>query len=215
MMFRFKQRTFRNASALIMVLLSLLVFAGMASAHVTVQPPQVAAGTYQVMAVRVPSEEKGVNTVKVQVKVPAEINVSRVEPKEGWKHELEKDADNKIISITWSSDVGLSETEFTEFRVSGKVAEDAAQLVWKAYQTYSDGTVVEWVGGEGADKPASVTTVTPASAEGSDDGHGQTTPVTDQASDDESDSNLPLILSIAAAAISVLSLILSIIRNKR
>ncbi|WP_307719836.1 YcnI family copper-binding membrane protein [Paenibacillus kobensis] len=211
-----KKRTFKNAAALLSVALCVLMFAGMASAHVTVQPPQVAAGTYQVMAVRVPSEEKGVNTVKVQVKVPAEINVSRVEPKEGWKYELEKDADSKITSITWSSEVGLSETEFTEFRVSGKVADDAKQLQWKAYQTYSDGTLVEWVGGEGADKPASVTTVTPAPAEGAADSHGQGAAASNDANDnDESDNNLPLILSIVAVALGALSLIVSLARKKR
>ncbi|WP_442954376.1 DUF1775 domain-containing protein [Paenibacillus sp. MMS18-CY102] len=123
------------------------------------------------MSVRVPSEEKDTNTVKVQVKVPDQIKVSRVEPKAGWKYTLEKDAESKITSITWTADgPGLSDTEFTEFRVNGKVADDATELVWKAYQTYANGTLVEWVGGDGADKPASVTAVT--AAEASSDGHG-------------------------------------------
>lgn len=210
-----KPRTLKNATVFLTMALSLLLFAGVASAHVTVQPSQVAAGTYQVMSVRVPSEEKGVNTVKVQVKVPAEINVSRVEPKAGWKYELEKDADSKIVSITWTSDAGLSETEFTEFRVSGKVADDAKELVWKAYQTYSDGTLVEWVGGEGADKPASVTAVTAAPAGGAADSHGQGAAASADAGDDKSDNNLPLILSIVAVALGAASLIVSLARKKR
>lgn len=165
------KRSAKQLAIAAVLLLSMVMFTGVASAHVTVQPKEVPAGSYQVLAVRVPSEEKGVSTVKVQVKVPADINVSRVEPKAGWKYELEKNSDNKIESITWSAETaGLSETEFTEFRISGKVAEDAKQLVWKAYQTYSDGTLVEWVGADGADKPASVTTVTEAVA--GEDAHG-------------------------------------------
>ncbi len=33
----------------------------------------------------------------------------------------------------------------------------ATQLVWPAYQTYEGGETVEWVGPEGADRPASTT----------------------------------------------------------
>lgn len=32
--------------------------------------------------------------------------------------------------------------------MEGRVAVDATQIVWKAYQTYEDGTVVEWIGAE-------------------------------------------------------------------
>ncbi|EFM11642.1 nuclear export factor GLE1 [Paenibacillus curdlanolyticus YK9] len=168
----------------------LLMFAGIASAHVTVQPQEVPAGSYQVMSVRVPSEEKGTTTVKIQVKVPDQIKVSRVEPKVGWKYTLEKDAESKITSITWTADgTGLSETEFTDFRVNGKVADDAKELVWKAYQTYANGTLVEWVGGDGADKPASVTMVTAAEAGSDGHGHGSSAGAADNKSGDTSVSS--------------------------
>ncbi|WP_312859716.1 DUF1775 domain-containing protein [Peribacillus huizhouensis] len=44
--------------------------------------------------------------------------------------------------------------------MQGKVADDSKEIVWKAYQTYQDGSVVEWVGAPDAEKPASVTVVT-------------------------------------------------------
>ncbi|WP_219838593.1 YcnI family protein [Paenibacillus sp. R14(2021)] len=162
----------KKMSVLGVALLSLFLFASMASAHVTVQPKQTTQGGYEVFAVRVPSEKENVTTTAVKVKVPDGVKVSRVEPKAGWKYELERAADTKAItSITWTSEgSGLTQTEFTDFRISGKVADDATQLVWKAYQTYSDKSVVEWVGGEGADYPASVTTVTAGTGEG--DSHG-------------------------------------------
>lgn len=213
MAMKMKKQSMKKFAVAATMAVSMLAFSGIASAHVTVQPAQVQAGTYQVLAVRVPSEEKDINTVKIKVNVPAEINVSRVEPKDGWKYELERSADNVITSITWTAEgTGLAATEFTDFRVSGKVADDATQLVWKAYQTYSDGQVVEWVGGDGADKPASVTTVTPAAAEG--DSHGAGTAATTTESDD-SDSNTPLILSIVAVVLGAASLLVSLTRKKR
>lgn len=210
-----KKQSMKKFAVAATMAVSMLAFSGIASAHVTVQPTQVQAGTYQVLAVRVPSEEKDINTVKIKVNVPAEINVSRVEPKSGWKYELERSADNVITSITWTAEgTGLAATEFTEFRVSGKVADDATQLVWKAYQTYSDGQVVEWVGGDGADKPASVTTVTPATAEGDahGDNHGAEVAATDS---EDSESKTPLILSIVAVVLGAASLLVSLTRKKR
>ncbi|GMK43403.1 hypothetical protein PghCCS26_05300 [Paenibacillus glycanilyticus] len=196
----------------------MMMFAGVASAHVTVQPPSVPANSYQVFAVRVPSEEKGVNTVKVQVKVADGAVISRVEPKPGWTSELEKDANGVVTAITWTAAEGggLSETEFTEFRMSGKVNEDATQLVWKAYQTYSDNKVVEWVGADGSDKPASVTTVTAAAAEG--DGHGHDTGAaadTGDSKDSGSNSALPLTLSIIAVVLGLAAVALAARKNKK
>jgi uncharacterized protein YcnI len=170
-----------------------------------------------VFAVRVPSEEKGVNTVKVQVKIADGAVVSRVEPKSGWTSELEKNADGVVTSITWTAeDKGLSETEFTEFRMSGKVNEDATQLVWKAYQTYSDNKVVEWVGAYGSDKPASVTTVTAATAEGDGHGHGDAAASNDaKDSGSDSDSALPLTLSIIAVVLGAAAVVLAARKNKK
>ncbi|WP_240632998.1 YcnI family protein [Paenibacillus montanisoli] len=153
-------------------LLSMVLFAGIASAHVTVLPKQAAQNSNEVFTVRVPSEKENATTKSIKVKIPDGVKVSRVEPKAGWKHELETNAETKaIVSVTWTAEgEGLAKTEFTEFRLSGKISADAKQLVWKAYQTYSDNSLVEWVGGDGADYPAAVTTVTAGTGES--DGHG-------------------------------------------
>ena len=156
------------------IFLATFLFAGVASAHVTVQPKETTQGSYEVFTVRVPSENETVPTTKIEVKVPAEVNISRLEPKPGWTYELQKDASEKITSITWTTEGdGLSPTEFGQFLTQGKVDDQATEIVWKAYQTYQDGSVVEWVGAEDADKPASVTKVNPA-AVGTTDSHGAT-----------------------------------------
>ncbi|MBB6633680.1 YcnI family protein [Cohnella thailandensis] len=201
------------------VLLALFLafgFASVASAHVTVLPSSVPAGSYQVFTLRVPTESDTLSTTQVKVEVPDAVDVSRFEPKAGWTYETEKNADGKITSFTWKAEEGsgLGGTEFGQFNFQGKVADDAAELSWKAYQTYSDGSVVEWTGAPDADKPASVTAVT-AKVEGDDHGHGAST--TGGATADESSDNdgLSLGLGIAGVVLGALALIVALARRRK
>lgn len=178
---------------------ALSLFAGAASAHVTVQPSETSQGKYEVFTIKVPSESDTVPTTKIEVKIPGDVNISRVEPKPGWKYEVQKDETGKITSITWAAeDEGLLPIEFGMFNISGKVGDDAKEIVWKAYQTYKDGSIVEWVGAEGSEKPASVTAVKSTNASST---HGNV---------DSTKEHIPLYLSIAALIVSLISLFFSI-----
>ncbi|TLS51562.1 YcnI family protein [Paenibacillus antri] len=191
----------KGMSLAVACLLSIGLFGGIASAHVTVWPKEVEPGAYEKFAVRVPSEEEATPTVKVEVRIPEEATVSRVEPKPGWTYELATDDTGKVTSVTWTAEGdGLSPTEFAEFYMSGRVGEQAESLVWKAYQSYGDGTVVEWVGAEDAEKPASVTTVRPS-------GGGESAAA--------GETGLPLYLSIAALAVACLALVVSFARKPK
>jgi uncharacterized protein YcnI len=184
------------------------LFAGVASAHVTVQPKETTQGTYEVFTVRVPSENEVVKTTKVEVKFPDTVNITRFEPKSGWSYEVQKDETEKITGVIWTTEgEGLSPTEFIQFNMQGKVADDATEIVWKAYQTYADGSVVEWVGAEGSDSPASVTVVNPGDGT-SEHGHGTATQTeaADEAVEKEGSSSLPLYLSIAGLIVALLAL---------
>jgi uncharacterized protein YcnI len=188
-----------------LVMLLSLTFAGVASAHVTVQPNQVPANSYQVFTLRVPTE-KDAATTQVKVEVPAGVEVSRFEPKPDWTFELEKNADGKIVSVTWkTAGKGLSSTEFGQFNFQGKVAADAKELAWKAYQTYADGSVVEWTGAPDADKPASVTKVTAATGES--DGHGAAAGTT-ASNNADTKGTWTLVLSAAALVVALIALFL-------
>lgn len=205
----------KKGFALSFALLLMFSFGGMASAHVTVQPTEVPANSFQVFTMRVPSEKEAATT-QVKVEIPAGVNVSRFEPKPDWTYELEKDADGKITAVTWkATGEGIGATEFGQFNFQGKVAEDARQLAWKAYQTYSDGSVVEWTGSPESDKPASVTTVT-AAAGGDDHGHG-TAPAAASPDDGEEGGRdvLTLSLAIAGFAAGVLALLIALLRTGR
>jgi uncharacterized protein YcnI len=199
----------RKISTLFLALmLSMLLLAGIASAHVVVYPKDTIQGSYEKFTVRVPTE-KDIPTVKVEIKVPPEVEVSRTMPVPGWKAEFTKDANGKVISIIWTTTgEGLSSTEFGEFDLQGKVDKAAAALVWKADQTYKDGSVVNWAGDEKSDHPASVTKVNPVPANAS------VAPDGDLETSTTSSSKLPLYLSIAAVIIALLSLILTFIRKR-
>jgi uncharacterized protein YcnI len=200
----------KKSMMLVLTLFLSLGFAGLASAHVTVQPTEVPAGSYQVFTVRVPTE-KEIATTSVKLAIPDGVSVSRIEPKPEWTYEIEKNADNKFVSVTWkATGKGLGATEFGEFRVQGKVADDAKELVWKAYQTYSDGEVVEWTGAPEADKPASVTAVTAAVG----DGHGTTSAVSGAAGTNNGRDTLTLSLAIAGLAAGVLALAITLFRKR-
>jgi uncharacterized protein YcnI len=149
---------------LLLAMIFTLSFGSIANAHVTVYPKEAVQGSYEKFTVRVPTE-KEVPTVKVEIKIPIDVDISKFEPKAGWKYDIVKDSSGKITSVVWTAmDAGLGPTEFGEFNMQGKVADSTTTIAWKAYQTYKDGTVVEWTGAPGSDKPASVTSVTPKAA---------------------------------------------------
>jgi uncharacterized protein YcnI len=204
----------KKSLALGIVLLLSFGFAGLASAHVTVQPSTAPAGSYQVFTLRVPSEKESTSTTTVKVAIPDGVNVTRFEPKPEWTYAVEKNADGKMTTVTWkATGNGLSATEFSEFRMQGKVADDAKELVWKAYQTYADGETVEWTGAADADKPASVTTITAATGDGLGDSHGAATTAEEEHNDEGRDT-LTLSLAIAGLAAGVLALLVALFRKR-
>jgi uncharacterized protein YcnI len=140
-----------------------LVATGVAWAHVRVVPEEVSADSFLVLTVRVPTE-KDVPTTEVRVEIPEGFTISRVKPVPDWEYEFEEEA-GVVRAITWSGgEIGA--TEFQEFDVQGETPEEPGEYPWRAFQTYEDGSVVEWAGPEDSEEPASVVTV----AEG--DHHG-------------------------------------------
>jgi uncharacterized protein YcnI len=196
-------------STLTVFMLAMLLFAGIACAHVVVYPTEATQGSYEKFTVRVPTE-KETPTIKVEVLIPDEVTVSRFEPMAGWKYDITKDATDKITSVIWTATGdGLLSTEFGEFNMQGKVGDTATSLAWKAHQTYKDGTVVDWVGAADSDKPASVTVVkAKAAGAAADDHHANSTTAAE-----DKDSNTSLYLSIAALVLGVLAIILAVRRK--
>jgi uncharacterized protein YcnI len=197
------------------VLLLTFAFASLASAHVAVNPQTAIKGTFQEFTVRVPNE-KDIPTVKVELDVPAAVVISQFNPVPGWKYDLTKDSSGKITKITWvSSGEGIAASQFEKFTIAGLISKNATSIDWKAHQTYKDGTIVDWTGNDSSDTPAPVTKVTPApdnatvSADG-DITYKDSTPATSAGT-----SSLPLYISIAAAVLGLLSLVISLQKARR
>ena len=139
--------------ALLLAACLLIATPVVAWAHVRVVPEDVPADSYEVLTVRVPTE-KDIPTTEVRVEVPEGFTVSRVEPVPGWDYELEEEA-GVVRGITWSGgEIGA--TEFQQFDVQGKTPAEPGEYPWNAYQTYEDGEVVEWIGPEDSEEPASI-----------------------------------------------------------
>ncbi len=181
-------RTIWFRFAALSVLLTLAA-TGVAWAHVTVVPEEVPADSFQVLTVRVPTE-KDVPTTEVRVEVPEGFTISRVKPMPDWEYEFEEEA-GVVSAITWSGgEIGA--TEFQEFDVQGRTPEEPGEYPWRAFQTYEDGEVVEWVGPEDSEEPASVVTVAEGAAEG--DRHGVAT----QGSNPEEVASVGAVTPVAA-----------------
>lgn len=140
---------------------ALMMFAAVASAHVTVSPAQSSTGAWETYTLKVPSE-KDIATVQVDLRIPEGAEFKQYEPAPGWDVTVEG---NKVSWI--SSGEGILAGQFQRFYFTAKNPDTAGDIAWNAYQHYTDGSVVQWSGGEGSESPHSVTSIVQASGGGS------------------------------------------------
>ena len=200
-----------------------------AEAHVTLQPKTAPAGGFVVEDVRVPNETDDAVTTKVAVQFPAGFAEASYQSVPGWSVKVVKEKlatpvktdDGEVTegvkTITWTARAkadGIAPGQFQDFPLSVQVPGKAGDtLTFKALQTYSDGTVVRWIGGPDADQPAPQVTVTAAA----DDHHAAAsggTPTDEQtsapataaattASSDDSHSNTLAIVALVVGALGL------------
>jgi uncharacterized protein YcnI len=142
--------------ALVLVVLD----AGVAAAHVTVSPQSLPQGTDDaILTFRVPNESAtaAVTGLKIQFPLAHPIVLVNPEAGSGWQVNVIKSTLPKPITtddgtftsttsqIDWSGST-IPVGQFGEFNVLAQgVPSGTSQLVFKAIQTYSDGTVVSWI----------------------------------------------------------------------
>ena len=162
-----------------------LALAVPASAHVTVNANTAVQGGYAKVTFRVPNESDKDSTTKVEVNLPADAPFASVslKPVAGWtmaavKTKLAKPIEahgspitEAVSKITWTATgaAAIKPGQFQEFDVSLGPLPEVPQVVFKALQTYSDGTVVRWIDepttdGTEPESPAPVLKLTPAGA---------------------------------------------------
>lgn len=128
-----------------------LTVASVAWAHTTVSPEQVSAGSAETFAVSTPGE-KEIPIVEERVEVPRGFEVTGVSSPDGWQSSVKGD------SVVWTGGE-IPEGEEQEFTFEAQVPAQAGEYVWKAFDTYEDGSVSEWTGAPDSDNPASITEV--------------------------------------------------------
>ncbi|MFF9346511.1 YcnI family protein [Streptomyces sp. NPDC014734] len=157
---------------------TVLLLAGTASAHVSVQPQgEAAKGGYATVNIKVPNERDNASTIKLEVSFPTDHPLASVTPQAvpGWDIEVTRSKlakplemhgqkiNEAVSKVTWTAtggkdDAGIRPGYFQQFPLSlGQLPEDADQLVLKAVQTYDNKEVVRWIEEqkEGADEPES------------------------------------------------------------
>ena len=141
-------------------LVFVLADAGLAAAHVTVSPASLPQGTDDaILTFRVPNESTtaAVTGLKVQFPLTHPIVLVNPEAGSGWQVNVIKSVLPKPITtddgtftsttseIDWSGST-IPVGQFGEFNVLAQgVPSGTSQLVFKAIQTYSDGSVVSWI----------------------------------------------------------------------
>jgi len=133
---------------------------GVAAAHVTVSPTSLSQGTDDaILTFRVPNESAtaSVTGLKIQFPLTHPIVLLNPEAGSGWQVTVVKAALPKPVTtddgtftsttseIDWSGG-SIPVGQFGEFNVLAQgIPTGTSQLVFKAIQTYSDGTVVSWI----------------------------------------------------------------------
>jgi len=151
-----------------------------AQGHVTLQPKAQTAGAYTVVNVRVPNERDNASTTKVRVEFPDGIYSVSYAAQARWKVTVKKTRlatpvqtpdgpiTERVSSVTFKgTGRGLGRIapgQFKEFPLSLKMPDQPGTLTFPAYQTYSNGEVVKWIGAPDAELPAPTLTLAAAAA---------------------------------------------------
>ena len=198
-----------------------------AAAHIQVRPAQAAPVDPVLWTVLVPNERSEA-TVRIELQVPPGVSPFSFEDQPGWKRTLKLAPDQSIERIVWDGEVGPE--GLARFTFLATTPEKEGTIAWKALQHYEDGQVVRWIGGEGAEEPASFTTITEdaprenAGGEGgeaADEPEGGDTPAarptaaaSEETASDSGGDTLPLLLGGAALLVAIAALVLALRRPR-
>jgi len=153
-----------------------------ASAHVTFAETTATPGSYPLLTLKVPNESETAATTSVTLEFPADspLQSVRTVPVPGWTAEVvreelsepvqvgENEITEAVTAITWTADgEGIDRDQLQLFPISVGPVPEVGSLVFRAEQTYSDGSVVPW---EGEDAPTIFVNDAPVDHHGGDAG---------------------------------------------
>ncbi len=213
---------------LVILTIAILTSAVPAFAHVAVKPNQVGVGSFQTFTVGVPNERDN-PTIGLRLVLPEGIEHVSPNVKNGWNIEIVHDEKNMITDehnedhdapvkeIIWTGG-SIPAGQRDDFVFSAKVPGEETTLSWKAYQTYSDGTVISWEVEKEEDQPKDKDGNPDFSKSGP---ASQTKVVNDLVisptpikNNTQTPDNSSIIISIAAIVIASVSLGMQILKRK-
>jgi uncharacterized protein len=163
---------------ILLAVAALLLAPAAAEAHVLLVPDTAPQGAEMRLDVRVPNERDDAATTKVDVQLPPGFAEAAVQPVAGWNVKIThvkldppvQSDDGPITQgvgrITWtakSAADGIPVGGFQDFGLEVLIPGKAGStLTFKALQTYSNGTLVRWIGAKDSDTPAPTVKVTAA-----------------------------------------------------
>jgi uncharacterized protein YcnI len=140
----------------VIIVAATLIIPANAFAHAVVYPKQSEARAYEKYVLRVPNE-RDVATTSVEIYFPRSVRVVSFAEVPGWRLQIVTDSAKHVTGAIWTG--SLAPERFVEFPFVAVNPDSTIKLVWPAFQTYSSGERVDWVGAEDAKAPASVTLV--------------------------------------------------------
>ena len=160
--------------------------------------------------------------------MPKDVLPFSFEEPAGWTRGEQGRPDGSMETVTWKGK--LAEDGFARFSFLASTPEQEGDIVWKAIQTYDDGSTSRWIGAPDADNPAAVTKISkdaPRENAGGESGDAEDGAAATPAASrpprprtprrrgpvEDTDSPLPIILSIAALVLAAAALILQLRRR--
>jgi len=134
----------KHGISLFIGLASILLFSVPAFAHVIVYPHQTGIAQTQDFTVRVPNERDN-PVVSVKLLIPKGLSDVSPNAIQGWTISIKSKGSGdgaEVSEIDWKGLIPVGQRE--EFIFQAQVPSTPTTLAWKAYQAYSDGTVVAW-----------------------------------------------------------------------
>jgi uncharacterized protein len=202
---------------ILLAVAALLLAPAAAEAHVLVIPDIAPQGAEMQLDIRVPNERDDAATTKVDVELPPGFAEADYQPVPGWNVKVTHVKLNPPVQtddgpitegvgqITWTAKSkadGIPVGGFQDFGLEVLIPGKAGDtLTFKALQTYSNGTVVRWIGAKDSDTPAptvEVATAGPARASAGPAATATAAPAA-KASSDNSSNGLAVVALIVGA----------------
>lgn len=138
-----------------------LAVPALAAAHVGVRPRESKLGAEEHYTVRVPTEG-AVATTSVRFEIPAGVTVLDVPKPAVGTVDVKREGD-RIVEITWTREIKPKES--AEFMFHARNPAQGEAILWKAHQTFADGTTTSWIDPPGGGRRTGpVTKLIPATA---------------------------------------------------